>query len=120
MERPARMTAQPGMHLGVLVGGVVVDDGVEALPAETCALDGIQEADELLMPMALHAAADDLALQHVERREQRGRAVALVVVRHGPGPALLHGQARLGAVQGLDLATSHRRLRTTAWAGGST
>jgi hypothetical protein len=29
------------------------------------ALDGVQEADELLMPVALQAAADDLAFQHV-------------------------------------------------------
>ena len=38
-----------------------------------------------------------------ERREQGGGAVALVVVGHGAGPALLHRQARLGAVERLDL-----------------
>jgi hypothetical protein len=32
------------------------------------------------MPMAAHALADDLALQHVESREQRRRAVPDVVV----------------------------------------
>ena len=37
-------------------------------------------------------------------REQRGRSVPLVVVGHGAGAALLHGQAGLGAVEGLDLA----------------
>jgi hypothetical protein len=55
------------------------------------------------MAVAPHAAADDLALQHVERGEEDGRAVALVVVGRGPGPALLQRQSRLGAVQGLDL-----------------
>ena len=104
-----RMTAQPGDHLGVLVGGVVVEDGVDGLAGGDLALDGVEEADELLMPVALHAAADDLAFQDVEGGEQGGRAVALVVVGHGPGPPLLHRQARLGAVQGLDLATSRRR-----------
>ena len=29
MEAPARMTAQPFDHLGVLVSGVVVEDGVD-------------------------------------------------------------------------------------------
>ena len=56
------------------------------------------------MPVALHAAADDRAVEHVERGEQRGGAVALVVVGHGAGAALLHRQAGLGAVERLDLA----------------
>ncbi len=66
-------------------------------------LDGVEEADELLMAMALHVAADDGAVEHVERGEQRRRAVALVVVGHRAGAALLHRQAGLGAVEGLDL-----------------
>jgi len=42
-------------------------------------LDLVEEADELLMPVALHVAADHRAIQHVERGEQRGRAVPDVV-----------------------------------------
>ena len=56
------------------------------------------------MAVARHVAADDGAVEHVERGEQRGGAVALVVVGHGAEPALLHRQARLGAVERLDLA----------------
>ena len=56
------------------------------------------------MPVALHAAADHRAVEHVERGEQRGRAVALVVVGHRAGAPLLHRQPRLGAVERLDLA----------------
>ena len=41
---------------------------------------------------------------HVESRKQGRGAVALVVVRHRAGAALLHRQARLGAVERLDLA----------------
>ena len=74
------------------------------LPAGTSRLDGVEEADELLMAVALHVAADDGAVEHVERGEQRRGAVALVVVGHGAGAALLHRQARLGAVERLDLA----------------
>ena len=62
------------------------------------------EADELLMPMALHAAADDGTFQDIQCGEQRGRAVALVVVGHRAGSAFLHRQAGLGAVERLNLA----------------
>jgi hypothetical protein len=64
----------------------------------------VEEADELLMAMALHTLADDLAFQHIKRRKQRRDAVTLVVVCDGAGTSLLHRQPRLGAVQRLDLA----------------
>jgi len=60
VERLAGMSAQPFDHLGVLVGGVIVEDGVKRLASRDLALDGVEEADELLMPMALHAAADEV------------------------------------------------------------
>jgi hypothetical protein len=66
MEAPARMTPQPFDHLGVLVSGVVVEDGVDRLAGRDLAFDGVQKPEELLMPVALRATADDLALQHVE------------------------------------------------------
>ena len=104
MEGPARMTAEPGADLGVLVGGVVVDNGVDDLAGRDGTVDGIEEADELLMPVALHVAADHLAVEHVERGKQSGRPMALVVVSHGPEPPRLHRQAGLRAVERLDLA----------------
>jgi hypothetical protein len=55
--------------------------------------------------MALHALANNLALKDIERREQGGDAMALVIVGYGAGAPLLHRQTRLGAVKGLDLAT---------------
>ena len=51
----------------------------------------------------LHAAAEHRAVEHVEGREQGGRAVPLVVVGHRPALAGLDRQAGLGAVEGLDL-----------------
>ena len=56
------------------------------------------------MAVALHAAADHRAVEHVERGEQGGGAVALVVVRQGAGFARLQRQPGLGAIEGLDLA----------------
>ena len=66
-------------------------------------LNGVQEADELLMTMALHTSANDLAFEDIESSEQRRCAMALVVVGHRAGSAFLHWQARLGAVERLDL-----------------
>ena len=85
MEDPARMPGEPAPHLGVLVGGVVVEDHVDHLAGRHGALDGVEEADELLVPVALHAVADDRAVEHVEGGEQGGRAVALVVMGHRAG-----------------------------------
>src|SRR3984957_13008258 len=87
----------------MLMGGVVVEDDVNYLASRNLDLDGIQETNELLMTMALHVATDDSAVEDVQRGEQGRGAVALVIVRHGAEPTLLQRQARLGAVEGLDL-----------------
>src|ERR1700722_19824406 len=103
MERPARMTRQPLTDLGMLVGGVIVRDGMDELTGRHRRLDCVEEADELLMPMLLHTSTDDRAIQHVEGCEQRGGAVSDVVVRHSATAALLHWQAWLGAIERLYL-----------------
>jgi hypothetical protein len=55
------------------------------------------------------------AVEHVERREQGGGAVALVVVGRGRRSALLYRQPGLGALEGLDLRLlvdgQHDRVR---------
>jgi hypothetical protein len=56
------------------------------------------------MAVALHALANNLALKDIERREQGGDAMALVIMGHGTGAPLLHWQTRLGAIKRLDLA----------------
>src|SRR5664280_2814961 len=56
VEGPAWMPGQPLAHLRMLVGCVVVDDGVDFLSHRHLRLDGIEEADKLLMAMALHVA----------------------------------------------------------------
>jgi hypothetical protein len=45
--------------------GVVVDDGVDDLAGRNLRLHLVQEADELLMAVALHAAADDRSVQDI-------------------------------------------------------
>src|SRR5664279_6094910 len=97
------MPYQPLAHLRMLVRCVVVDDGVDRFLDRHLGLDGIEEADELLVPVALHVAADDGTVEDVESGEQRGRTVAFVVVGHRSGAARLHRQTGLGAVERLDL-----------------
>ena len=113
------MAVEPPANFRVLVGGVVVEDRVNLLSLRDGGLDGVEEADELLMAMAWHVAADDRAVEHVERGEQRGGAVAHVVVGHGAGRPFFIG--RPGCVRSsawIWLFSSTES--TTACAGGST
>src|SRR5258706_15182141 len=106
----------------MFVGGIVVEDDVDGLLRWNRFLDGVEEADELLMTMALHTPADHLTFEHVEGSKERGGTVTLVVMGHGAGAALLHRQAWLGTVQRLDLAPlidgqNHRKGRRGAIEG---
>jgi hypothetical protein len=104
VQRPARMTGQLLTNLGVLVGGVVVGDGMDELVGRYRRLDGVEEADELLMPVLLHATSCELAVQHDGGGKQRGGAVPDIVVCHRAVTPLLHGQTGLRAIERLDLA----------------
>ena len=53
-------------------------------------VDGVQKADEPLVPMLLHVAPDYGSIEDVERSEQGGGAVALLITRHCAEPAFLH------------------------------
>ena len=67
VEDKAGVPVEPGPNLGVLVCCVVVEDDVDDLAGGDVGLNRIEKANELLMAVALHAAADDLAFQHIER-----------------------------------------------------
>src|SRR5258708_19998316 len=88
----------------MFVGRIVVEDDVDSLLHWNRFLDGVEEADELLMAMALHTPADHLTFEHVEGRKERGGTVTLVIMGHGSGAALLYRQASLRSVQPLDSA----------------
>jgi hypothetical protein len=88
----------------MFVGGIVVEDDVDGLLRRNRFFDAVEEADELLMAMALHTPADHLTFECVEGSKQRGGTVTLVVMSHGSGAGLLYRQAWLGTVQRLDLA----------------
>ena len=103
VEGPAGMAGEPFLDLVLLMRSVVVENDVDRFVFRHLALDTVEEADELLMAMALHVLPDDCSVKHVERCEQRGCAMPLVIVGHGARTALLHRQAGLGAVERLDL-----------------
>src|SRR3974377_1380538 len=52
--------------LRVLLGGVIVDDRVDRLSPGDLRVDRVEEADEVLMAMMLHVAADDGSIEDVE------------------------------------------------------
>ena len=43
----------------------------------------LRKTDEFDVTVALHAAANHRTVEHAKRGEQGGRAVPLVIVRHG-------------------------------------
>src|ERR1700676_5378866 len=100
----ARMFGEPGLHFLGLVGLVIVADRMHVEVVGYRPVDLFQEADELLGAVTRQALAGDPARLHLEWREKSRRAIALVVVRHRLSPALLHRQARLGAIERLNLA----------------
>src|SRR6516162_48336 len=104
MEMEALMPRQPGTDFGMLVRGVIVNDQMHFLRRRGLAVDLVEATDELLMPVAAHALADDLAVEDVEGGEQGCGAVALVIMGHRAATAALHRQPGLGAVERLDLA----------------
>ena len=63
VEGETRVAIEPGDHLGLLVGGVVVEDDMDQLAGRDRGFDGVEEADELLVPVALHAAAEERMLR---------------------------------------------------------
>ena len=60
----------------MLVGRIIIDDDMDRRLLRHLGIDDIEEADELLMAMTLHALAEDLPLKDIERREQGGDRAA--------------------------------------------
>ena len=73
-------------------------------PVGDRAVDLLQEVEKLPGPVAPVALADDEAGSDIEGCEQRGRSVALVIVRAPLRHARQHRQDRLCTVERLDLA----------------
>ena len=81
------MPRQPCTDFGLLVRGVVIQDDMDGLVSGHFGRDGVQEADEFLMPVALHVAPDHGSIQHIERGKQ-GRSPVASCVMVAPRPRL--------------------------------
>ena len=79
----------------------------------------VEEAAELPRPVPLHAPPDDHACRNVQGGEQRGRAIALVIVGAPLHLTRAHGQHRLCTVEGLNLALLVDAEHERALIGGS-
>src|SRR5258706_8453032 len=97
------MASEPALDLCMFMGGVVVDDQVKVEPWWGFSIDFVEESDPFLMSMARHALTNHAAFEHVQRGEECGCPIPLVVVSHGSAAALLDRKTRLSAVEGLNL-----------------
>ena len=91
VEVHARVLFEPSHDRRMLMGGVVVENDVDVELGRNGTLDLAQKSEKLLVSVAWHAFVENLARGDVQRSEQGGGAVTLVVVRHGSSPSLLQG-----------------------------
>src|SRR5262249_7337276 len=84
------------------MGSVVVADQVH-LASGIAARQRIEELEELLVAMTPIATSVHLARGHLQRGEQAGGAVALIIVSHLRRDAGSQRQQRCGAIKRLDL-----------------
>ena len=80
VEHPGRMPLEPGAGPWGACGRRSCRDGVDDLAGRDSLLNLIQEADEFLMAVALHVAADDASVEDAARR-------GCARPRDGRGPA---------------------------------
>ena len=73
----------PVCDLGVLVSGLVVDDQMQRKAVGRLLVDLLKEGEPLAVGVACRSAPHDLAVEIVQRREKRERAVPDVVVGGG-------------------------------------
>jgi len=100
----SRIPFEPGFNLFVLMGGVVVADDMDVLSLGNIAADQVEKANPFLVAMLFHAGANDFAAEGIHCGEQRGCAIALVIMGHCLAAALLERKPWLSSVQSLDLA----------------
>src|SRR6202012_2997491 len=103
VESLALLRLQPALHLGALMGAVVVHNEMDFLILGKLLFEMIQELHELPTAVALPASADDFAVQNVEGSEQSRGAIAFVIVRLTFRQARPQRKNRRGAIQRLDL-----------------
>ncbi len=92
------------LHAGMLVRAVVVHHDMQLQRIRKLFVQPLEKFQELLVALPRIAFSDHFAFSPLQRDNERGRPVALVVVRHRSAATALEGQARRRAIQGLDWA----------------
>ena len=103
------MALEPGCKLVVLTGGIVVANDVKVELRSDLLIDLAQEGQPLLMAMARSGVGKHLARKVVQGGKEGHRSMAIVVVGLGAYVSLAQGQAGLGALEGLTLASMRRQ-----------
>lgn len=84
------MLGQPLLNFCMLVRGVVVCNQMQCFVLGRVAVYMLEKLQLLDMTMTLLELCNHLAVHHVQRRKERGCAIAFVVVCHGGGTPLLY------------------------------
>ena len=112
---PVGVCVQPGMHIGGLRRGVMVQDHRHRGVGGAVGGPMIPKGQEFLRAMPGLRRGGDRSGLHVQCGAERGGAVPDVVVRVRGGLSRRQGQAGLGALQGLNLGLciygQHQGLR---------
>src|SRR3990172_7321428 len=103
MHMKSRMLSKPGLNLWMLVCRVVIGNQMQYLVLGRGGIDLPQKAQPFLMAMPLHALADYVAIQCVERSKQRGHTIAFVVMGKGLGSPFLQRPTPFRPLYLLDL-----------------
>ena len=97
VDMESRVACEPGLDRGRLVGGVVVHHEMDIELRWQVGVDRAQELQELAATVSAVKLSDDLAGGDVQRRKERRRAMARVVVSAPLGDAWGQRQQRLRA-----------------------
>ena len=101
MKMKTRIPFRPRRRLGMLVRDVVVANQMHLFVVGNLRLDSLQKLEPFLppeLPVTRITYADNRSIEYVQRREQRRRAVAFVVVRHRAAASTFERQTRLRAI----------------------
>jgi hypothetical protein len=110
VEREALMTVEPSTNLGMLVHSIVIENDVNDFLGWGLRLDGVQEANELLMTVALQGPPQmflrrvavpnqSLEAPTYRRRDREGNASSHAPESHTPArPGIPNGILMSGFV----------------------
>ncbi len=104
VDLEAGMPDEPAADEGRLVSARVIENEMHAEVGRNLSFDVVEEAAELNRTMPAVQFSDHFATDHIEGGEERGGAVAAVIMGAQLRRSRAHRKDRLGPVQSLDLA----------------